>query len=308
MPRLLSAITTSSTARRQRATAAERLTVTVTQSVKDTAGHRRHQCPRGQAITSQVTTHVNHDIVLRSRSCHSIDPSMPLSSISLLLWRCLLVSLLLLAAVHDDLHPSLVAAHTAEEWKTRSIYQLLTDRFSLPNSSTAPCRDHNDYCGGTYSGVLQHLDYIADLGFSAIWISPVPKNYPRCYHGFSAVDLYTLNPHFGTEAELKALIAECHRRDIWVMVVSLHRHALPAAAAAPAGAYCVLSAHAAAVCVCAVIVCAAGCGQSDNSCRCYPPASHSRCFVLTSPAAGCPVRFASRWVITCPRSASTTPA
>ncbi len=52
-----------------------------------------------------------------------------------------------------------------------------------------------------------------DLGFSAIWISPIVKNveWRRGYHGYWAQDLTQVEPHFGTEGDLKALIAECHR-------------------------------------------------------------------------------------------------
>lgn len=62
------------------------------------------------------------------------------------------------------------------------------------------------------------------MGFNAIWISPVVTNYGNGYHGYWASDLYSINPHFGGEAGLKALISACHSRDIWVMVDIVANH------------------------------------------------------------------------------------
>ena len=67
-----------------------------------------------------------------------------------------------------------VAAHTAEEWKSRAIYQILTDRYAKTDGSTTKCTALNVYCGGTFKGVTNNLDYIQGMGFDAIWISPIP--------------------------------------------------------------------------------------------------------------------------------------
>jgi len=80
----------------------------------------------------------------------------------------------------------LSAVRTAhkDEWKKRTIYQLLTDRFYpgqgyVPPSPPTPsnvCPNLRHYCGGTYKGIIDKLDYIKDLGFDAIWITPIVKN------------------------------------------------------------------------------------------------------------------------------------
>jgi alpha-amylase len=50
---------------------------------------------------------------------------------------------------------------TAQEWESRSIYQLMTDRFAKDtNTDTSPCADLTKYCGGTYKGLINNLDYI----------------------------------------------------------------------------------------------------------------------------------------------------
>eukprot|EP00727_Mastigamoeba_balamuthi_P007004 m51a1_g2924 putative alpha-amylase 1 (72) ;mRNA; r:545415-545678 len=54
---------------------------------------------------------------------------------------------------------SSVLAADSSQWKKRTIYQLLTDRFALTNGGTAGC-DHRYYCGGTFEGIRRKLDYI----------------------------------------------------------------------------------------------------------------------------------------------------
>jgi len=93
----------------------------------------------------------------------------------------------------------------------------MTDRFANPESSSA-CTQLDKYCGGTFKGIINKLDYIQGLGVNAILISPIPVNTPDGYHGYWAMDITKVNPHFGTEEDLKQLVSECHKRDIWVML------------------------------------------------------------------------------------------
>ena len=118
-----------------------------------------------------------------------------------------------------------VLSKTKEEWKSRSIYQLLTDRFARTHE-TGQC-DLSQYCGGSYAGIIEHLDYIKGMGFDAIWISPIVENYEGSYHGYHLTNLYNLNQHFGTEDDFKALISACHEKDIWVMVDVVGNHVGP---------------------------------------------------------------------------------
>jgi len=110
----------------------------------------------------------------------------------------------------------------------------LTDRFANTESNI-DCTDLHNYCGGTFKGIINKLDYIQGfiiniafinyyiyytegLGVNAIWISPIPVNTPNGYHGYWAMDITAVNPHFGSEDDLKQLISECHKRDIWIML------------------------------------------------------------------------------------------
>ncbi|KAG8937107.1 hypothetical protein FRC02_006307 [Tulasnella sp. 418] len=119
-------------------------------------------------------------------------------------------------------------AATADEWRSRSIYQIITDRFALPQGSKvdpSACNPLDQtWCGGTWSSIRENLDYIQDMGFTAIWISPVHHNieehtaYGDAYHGYWIDDISKLNPRFGTPDDLKALVKELHRRDMYIMV------------------------------------------------------------------------------------------
>jgi alpha-amylase len=77
-------------------------------------------------------------------------------------------------------------------WRAQSIYQVMTDRFARTDGSTTASCDLSDYCGGTWQGLINHLDYIQNMGSTAVsmrislpqrvliveqvWISPVVKN------------------------------------------------------------------------------------------------------------------------------------
>lgn len=64
---------------------------------------------------------------------------------------------------------------TPAQWRSQSIYQVMTDRFARTDlSTTASCvTSEQIYCGGTWEGLISKLDYIQNMGFTAIWISPM---------------------------------------------------------------------------------------------------------------------------------------
>ncbi|KAI8629132.1 alpha-amylase [Xylariaceae sp. FL1651] len=123
-----------------------------------------------------------------------------------------------------------VHALSTADWQKQSIYQVLTDRFARPDGSTTACTDLRSYCGGTWQGLINKLDYIQNMGFTAIWISPIVKNldtetaYGLPYHGYWATDIYSLNAHFGTADDLKNLSAALHSRGMYLMVDVVTNH------------------------------------------------------------------------------------
>jgi len=113
-----------------------------------------------------------------------------------------------------------------EEWKSRVIYQIVTDRFAKTDDDSLTDCDisKNTYCGGTFKGIQQNLDYISGMGFNAIWISPPLKNKENSFHGYHNIDLNSINEHFGSTTDLKDLIRECHKKDIWVILDAVPNH------------------------------------------------------------------------------------
>ena len=75
----------------------------------------------------------------------------------------------------------------------------MTDRYWRTDGSTQPCNDLHKYCGGSFKGIKNQLDYIKNLGFDAIWISPIPENMGDDYHGYAALNWNEVNPNFGTK-------------------------------------------------------------------------------------------------------------
>lgn len=114
----------------------------------------------------------------------------------------------------------LANAAGSDSWRSRSIYQIMTDRFALTNGSTTLACDTSVglYCGGTWQGIINELDYVQGMGFDAIWISPVTTQLAgntgdgSAYHGYWQTDINSLNSNFGTAADLQNLAAELHSR------------------------------------------------------------------------------------------------
>jgi alpha-amylase len=119
-------------------------------------------------------------------------------------------------------------AHAANlaAWKSRTIYQTMTDRFARTDGSTTHACNTTAglYCGGTWLGTLSHLDYIQGMGFDAVMISPIVENVPdrvsygESYHGYWPVDLYSLNGRFGTKEDLLKLSEGLHARGMYLMM------------------------------------------------------------------------------------------
>lgn len=65
---------------------------------------------------------------------------------------------------------STVSALSPAAWRSQSIYQVLTDRFARTDgSTTATCNTGDQiYCGGSWQGIINKLDYIQGMGFTAV--------------------------------------------------------------------------------------------------------------------------------------------
>jgi len=116
------------------------------------------------------------------------------------------------------------------------IYLIMPDRFAdgdpandRPAGSTG-VYDRSQpkaYHGGDLRGIRQHLDYLHDLGVTAIWLTPVWKNTDSDYHGYHVVDFYALDDHMGSMQEYQALVADAHRLGMKVLIDYVVNHTGP---------------------------------------------------------------------------------
>ncbi len=127
------------------------------------------------------------------------------------------------------------------------IYQIFVDRFAKGETG-APVQEGwlrsgalEDFAGGNLQGVTARLPYIADLGVTAVWLTPIFA--AASYHGYDTVDYTRVDPRFGSEADLHRLVDEAHGRGLRVILDFVANHTsdqspiFQAAAADPASPY-----------------------------------------------------------------------
>ncbi|WP_229758586.1 pullulanase-type alpha-1,6-glucosidase [Peterkaempfera bronchialis] len=141
---------------------------------------------------------------------------------------------------------ALAATAARHDLSREQFYFVLPDRFA--NGSTANDQggitggrldtgldpaDKGFYHGGDLKGLIDRLDYIQDLGTTALWMAPIFKNRPvqgtgkdasAGYHGYWITDFTQVDPHFGTNAQLKELIRKAHARGIKVFFDVITNH------------------------------------------------------------------------------------
>lgn len=123
-------------------------------------------------------------------------------------------------------------AHSASDWTSRSIYFIVTDRFSNGDTSNdnyggfnANLSDKTAWHGGDFQGIINHLSYIKNMGFTAIWITPVVMQHDEhAYHGYWGYDFYSIDGHLGTMSKLQELVTDAHNDGIWVMLDVVANH------------------------------------------------------------------------------------
>lgn len=108
------------------------------------------------------------------------------------------------------------------------VYLIFPDRFAngdpsndqVPGMLQSTQRDKEEgRHGGDLKGIKDHLNYLKDLGISAIWLNPELENdqLEASYHGYALTDHYRIDRRMGTNAEYRELVNECHRLGIKVI-------------------------------------------------------------------------------------------
>jgi len=98
-------------------------------------------------------------------------------------------------------------------WKEAVVYQIYPKSF----------QDTNHDGIGDLRGIIQHLDYIHDLGADVIWLNPIYAS-PQVDNGYDISDYQSINPAFGTMEDFKELLAEAHNRGMRVILDMVLNH------------------------------------------------------------------------------------
>lgn len=116
------------------------------------------------------------------------------------------------------------------------MYLLMPDRFANGNiendeinSMHQPGIDRSEPLerhGGDLSGVTQHLNYLQNLGITALWLNPVQENNQpeESYHGYAITDHYRIDPRLGQLSSYLELSEECRKRDIRLVMDVVYNH------------------------------------------------------------------------------------
>ncbi|MGV6800905.1 MAG: alpha-amylase family glycosyl hydrolase [bacterium] len=147
---------------------------------------------------------------------------------------------------HPDRNTADIGQYLSRVPEDEVIYFVLPDRFDNgdPDNDTGGIEGdkfshgfdptHKGfYQGGDLGGLTRRLDYIDSLGVTAIWLGPIYKNKPvqggpdtesAGYHGYWITDFTQVDPHFGTNEELKTFIDEAHKRGIKIYLDIITNH------------------------------------------------------------------------------------
>jgi glycosidase len=109
-------------------------------------------------------------------------------------------------------------------WSQEAIvYQIFPDRFNPGNGRAwNPAQTLNDIYGGTLRGIIEKLDYVAKMGFNAIWLNPFfPDN---SHHGYHATDYFNVNPRQGTMDDIRELVDSAHSKGIRLLLDFVANH------------------------------------------------------------------------------------
>ncbi|RYG23462.1 glycoside hydrolase family 13 protein [bacterium] len=137
----------------------------------------------------------------------------------------------------------------AKDWRNGAVvYQVFVDRFAEPTNPSAkqrlyptPLREWHqtpkatafdpvlktyphvrEFWGGDLAGLRSKLDYIKDLGADVVYPLPIFKSPSN--HKYDTEDYFAVDPQYGTEADLKGLIADLHRRGMRLMLDGVFNH------------------------------------------------------------------------------------
>jgi glycosidase len=115
------------------------------------------------------------------------------------------------------------------------VYLLMPDRFANADPSNdniegmlekADRLNPSGRHGGDIRGIINHLDYIKDLGITAVWINPLLENNNKAYsyHGYAITDFYKIDPRFGSNDDYIKLVSAAHQQGLKIIMDMIFNH------------------------------------------------------------------------------------
>lgn len=116
------------------------------------------------------------------------------------------------------------------------LYLIMPDRFANGNQENDIIKgmkesttDRNNLYarhGGDLQGIANHLNYISDLGATAIWLNPTQENDMKegSYHGYAITDYYQIDRRFGSNEDFKELVKQAHHKNLKVVMDMIFNH------------------------------------------------------------------------------------
>jgi alpha-amylase len=105
-----------------------------------------------------------------------------------------------------------VPASPASWWEEAVFYEIFVRSFYDTDGNGI----------GDFNGITQKLDYLSNLGVTAIWLMPIHPS--PSYHGYDVIDYYEVNPDYGTIEDFRQLVREAHQRDIRIIIDLVLNH------------------------------------------------------------------------------------
>jgi glycosidase len=140
-------------------------------------------------------------------------------------------------ALKYELKARNLAANRAQGVTSKDlIYLLMPDRFANGDPGNDVVKTMRETTlnrdsiyhrhGGDIQGLMNHLDYLKDLGVTAVWMTPeIENDEPHAsYHGYAVTDYYKIDPRFGTNELYKAYVEKCHAMGLKVIKDLVHNH------------------------------------------------------------------------------------
>jgi len=120
---------------------------------------------------------------------------------------------------------------SAPSWvKDAVFYQIFPERFANGNVLNDPAEAEkwggtparNNFFGGDLQGVMDHLDYLQELGVTAVYFTPIFA--ASTNHKYDTTDYLKIDPHFGSNELMKELVEAMHKRGIKVVLDAVFNH------------------------------------------------------------------------------------